>query len=64
MTLPYLCNFEEDMCNIAQSSEDTFNWRRQSGPTDTEGTGPGSAYNGQYYMYIETDHLNQYDKAM
>ena len=42
---------------MEQSTDDNFDWTRQSGGTSSEETGPSSAHNdysGQgYYMYIE-----------
>lgn len=31
-----------------------YNWRRNSGGTSSSSTGPGSAYDGSYYLYCET----------
>ena len=49
----YSCDYEEDFCNMTQLSNDKFDWTRHEGSTDTAGTGPDSAQQGQYYMYTE-----------
>ena len=55
VNLPFLCSFEmEDICGYEQSQTDEFDWSRRSGSTPSTNTGPSSAFNGQFYMYIET----------
>lgn len=55
------CEFEytnwenERSCKLNQVyGIDNFNWTRRSGSTSSSSTGPSSASQGYYYMYIET----------
>jgi len=42
------------------STDDDIDWIRHSGPTPSTGTGPSSACEGSYYMYIEASgYVNQ-----
>ncbi|XP_071142306.1 MAM domain-containing glycosylphosphatidylinositol anchor protein 2-like [Mytilus edulis] len=53
--ITYSCGFETtEQCVFKQSSWDRFDWTRGSGSTPTSGTGPTSAAEGIYYMFIET----------
>uniref|UniRef100_K1Q6C7 MAM and LDL-receptor class A domain-containing protein 2 n=1 Tax=Magallana gigas TaxID=29159 RepID=K1Q6C7_MAGGI len=49
-------NWENDRsCNLNQVyGIDNFDWTRRSGYTPSSNTGPSSASQGYYYMYIET----------
>lgn len=49
-------NWENDAsCKLNQVyGFDNFDWTRQSGSTPSSSTGPSSASQGSYYMYIET----------
>lgn len=49
-------NWENDRsCNLNQVyGIDNFDWTRRSGYTPSSNTGPSSASQGSYYMYIET----------
>ncbi|WP_372809165.1 glycosyl hydrolase, partial [Pontiella sp.] len=51
--LPYAESFESGFGAWSQSSDDDFDWTRNSGPTPTAGTGPDSASDGSWYLYIE-----------
>ena len=60
ITLPYSESFETDFGDWTQVTSDDFDWTRQSGSTPTPNTGPTSAQNGSWYLYIEsTGHYNQ-----
>ena len=41
-TLPYFCDFEDGYCNMIQSIDDKFEWRRYQKP-------PASFRSGQHY---------------
>lgn len=52
------CDFEQteggsDWCSLIQDGDDSFDWTMMSGPTPSDLTGPNSAYQGDYYVYIE-----------
>ena len=66
VTLPFECSFETaTICNFRQRTDDQFDWRRISGSTPTENSGPDEASNGEYYMYIEaSDPRENNDRAM
>lgn len=46
-------SFENTTMNWKQVTYDNFDWTRRSGPVPTAKTGPSSAYNGSFYMYLE-----------
>ncbi|XP_061181247.1 MAM and LDL-receptor class A domain-containing protein 1-like [Saccostrea echinata] len=54
------CDFESSTwtidlnCGLSQSTSDRFDWTRYSGATGSSNTGPSSAAEGSYYLYIET----------
>ncbi|CAG2254396.1 unnamed protein product [Mytilus edulis] len=51
----YSCGFETTVqCIFRQTGLDDFDYTRGSGFTPTGGTGPNSAAEGLWYMYIET----------
>ena len=64
--LPYTCSFEtSDLCGMHQRANDQFDWKRQTGGTDTNQTGPSGAVDGTYYIYTEaSDPRIPGDKAM
>ena len=41
------CDFESDLCAW------WGNWQRNSGPTETRGTGPDAAFRGQHFVHVE-----------
>jgi len=56
---PYLFGFESNGFGIfKQNRDDDRNWRRRTGATPTNNTGPASAGEGSYYRYIETSGNN------
>ncbi|XP_077978778.1 scavenger receptor cysteine-rich domain-containing protein DMBT1-like [Glandiceps talaboti] len=63
---PGRCDFQDDLCNWIQPSNDDFDWTRQKGSTPTPNTGPDGDHNGmsdKYYMLMEATGRTQYDKA-
>ncbi|XP_044182256.1 MAM and LDL-receptor class A domain-containing protein 1-like isoform X1 [Acropora millepora] len=53
--LVFSCDFDTDLCGLTQSSNDNFDWTRNSGSTSSSGTGPNQDVSGSgHYMYIET----------
>lgn len=56
---PYFFGFETNGFGIfRQNRDDDRNWRRRTGATPTNNTGPISAGEGSYYRYIETSGNN------
>jgi len=56
-SFPYQQRFENGN-NWLQSTSDDFNWTVNSGGTGSSNTGPSSAYEGNYYFYIESSSPN------
>jgi len=57
----WVCNFETaegdlTWCRMEQDLTDTsnFDWEANTGQTPSKLTGPSNAYNGNYYIFIET----------
>ncbi len=61
-TLPYSFSFENNLSEWWQSNLDSINWSFRSGSTPSSNTGPSSAYDGSYYMYLEASNRNNPDK--
>ncbi|XP_034336959.2 uncharacterized protein [Magallana gigas] len=62
----FVCKFEqenEENCFLEEGTNDDFDWIRNSGGTDTRGTGPGRAYSGSFYKYIDPTGKSQGQKA-
>ncbi|VGO15663.1 hypothetical protein PDESU_04248 [Pontiella desulfatans] len=60
---PYAESFEHGFGKWTQSTDDDFDWTRNSGGTDTAGTGPNGASDGSWYLYIEPhDDYNGHNK--
>ncbi|XP_061196679.1 MAM and LDL-receptor class A domain-containing protein 2-like [Saccostrea echinata] len=60
------CDFEEEIennCFLEEGINDDFDWTRHSGGTDTRRTGPGRAYTGYFYKYIEANDKEPYSTA-
>ena len=49
---------------INESDDDDFDWTRHTGSTTTTGTGPSSAYDGNYYFYTESSVEYPYKEAI
>ena len=52
----FACDFERaDMCGMIPPEEaDVFAWKRMTGRTFTDGTGPDMASHGNYYSFIDS----------
>ncbi|WP_109299197.1 trypsin-like peptidase domain-containing protein [Aquimarina sp. AU474] len=50
---PFSESFESNLGQWAQATSDDINWTRNSGGTPSNGTGPGSAADGSFYLYVE-----------
>ena len=61
-SFPYNESFESGT-GWSQASGDDLDWTRQSGSTPSSGTGPGSADDGTFYMYVETSSPNYPSKV-
>jgi PKD repeat protein len=51
---PYVESFENGDGYWEQPTDDNMNWTRKKGSTITFNTGPGSAYDGNFYYYMES----------
>ncbi|XP_072176476.1 MAM and LDL-receptor class A domain-containing protein 2-like [Diadema setosum] len=63
-----MCDFETDLCEWTQMTNDEFDWRRISGGTGSDGTGPGNDHttrsNSGHYIYTEgSDERRNGDRA-
>ncbi|WP_081740459.1 S8 family serine peptidase [Aquimarina pacifica] len=52
-SFPYNQGFENTLGNWTQSSSDDIDWTVNSGTTPSSSTGPSSATEGTYYLYVE-----------
>jgi hypothetical protein len=52
-SFPYNESFENTIGEWTQSSADDLDWTIQSGGTSSNSTGPNSANEGSYYIYVE-----------
>jgi len=57
-TFPYTEGFESGLGQWSQSGGDDLDWTRNSNGTPSSNTGPSSAYEGTWYMYIEASNPN------
>ncbi|MCB0549118.1 MAG: T9SS type A sorting domain-containing protein [Phaeodactylibacter sp.] len=62
-SFPYNESFESGLGDWTQGSGDDFNWTRNSGSTPSSGTGPGSAAQGNWYIYAESSSPNYSNKV-
>lgn len=61
---PYAQGFETScLGSWTQDTGDDLNWTRLSGATGSSSTGPSSAYEGSYYMYVEASSPNYPSKT-
>ncbi len=60
---PYTEGFESGLGGWTQVSGDDFNWTRRSGGTPSNGTGPASAVEGSFYLYVESSSPNFSNKT-
>ncbi len=61
--LPYNEGFESGLGLWEQSTDDQFDWTRNSGSTPTKNTGPSSALEGSWYMYTESNGVSSGSSA-
>ncbi len=52
-TFPYSESFETGIGNWTQETTDDLDWTRDANGTPSNGTGPSSAVDGTFYLYIE-----------
>gem|GEM_PF-332424 len=52
-TFPYSEGFENTLGAWSQSNADDTNWTIDANGTPSSGTGPSSAFQGSYYVYVE-----------
>lgn len=52
-SFPYAESFENTLGSWTQATGDDLNWTIRSGGTPSNGTGPASANDGTYYVYVE-----------
>ncbi len=58
-TFPYLESFEVNLGLWENTNSVSNDWTRETGPTDSGGTGPSGAADGNYYIYTEaTGHFS------
>lgn len=62
-TFPYNESFENNFGDWEQSSDDDFDWTRNSGSTNSNETGPSSASEGSFYVYVESSYPNYPSKT-
>ena len=55
---PYAQGFENTLGAWTQDSSDDFDWTLRSGSTPSSSTGPSSAAEGTYYVYMESSSPN------
>ena len=60
---PYAEGFEDGFGYWVNADGDDIDWTRQTGSTPTSGTGPSSAHEGNYYLYVESSSPNYPDKT-
>jgi PKD repeat protein len=61
--LPFSEGFENGFEHWIQDSEDDFDWEINSGLTNSSGTGPNSAFEGNNYAFIEASSPNYPNKT-
>ncbi|WP_378186745.1 M20/M25/M40 family metallo-hydrolase [Aquimarina sp. W85] len=52
-SFPYAQSFENSLGDWTQSTSDNLNWTIDANGTPSTGTGPSSAAQGSYYLYVE-----------
>nr|WP_321234048.1 immunoglobulin-like domain-containing protein [uncultured Psychroserpens sp.] len=57
-TFPYTEGFENTLGAWTQSANDDLDWTIRSGTTPSNGTGPSSAIEGSFYVYVEASGNN------
>ncbi|CAM1345243.1 trypsin-like peptidase domain-containing protein [Tenacibaculum amylolyticum] len=59
---PYNQSFENTLGKWKQNTNDNFQWTLKSGGTPSNNTGPASANDGSYYLYVESSAPNSPNK--
>ncbi|MEP2024356.1 M4 family metallopeptidase, partial [Reichenbachiella sp.] len=62
-TIPYAEGFESGFGAWTNQSGDDLDWTRRTGSTPSSSTGPSSASEGSYYMYVEASSPNYPSKV-
>ena len=62
-TFPYTESFEGGLGAWSQVSGDDLNWTRDASGTPSRNTGPSSAFDGNFYMYVESSSPNYPSKV-
>lgn len=62
-SFPYNEGFENSIGQWTQNSDDDFDWTTKSGGTLSRNTGPSSANQGSYYVYMESSAPNYATKT-
>lgn len=63
VNLPYAQGFESGFGSWTQAGSDDFDWARRSGSTPSGSTGPSSASEGSFYLYVEASSPNYPSKT-
>ncbi|MCK4782784.1 MAG: S8 family serine peptidase, partial [Desulfobacteraceae bacterium] len=63
-SFPYAEGFEADFGYWVNAGGDDTDWTRRTGSTPSTNTGPSSAYEGSYYLYIESTSNNPNKRAV
>ena len=62
-SFPYNAGFENTLDGWEQATNDDINWSVNSAGTPSNNTGPGSATEGSYYLYVEASGSNYPSKS-
>lgn len=59
----YTESFEDGYGDWENDPDNVSDWQRNSGGTSSSSTGPDDAYDGDYYIYVETSSGDSYDSG-